>query len=397
MSDSSEVKPPALGLDASSPVAAPSAPAGERREHRGAASLSERALVRLPGWLRSWETLLLVLLLLALALGSTLSPYFLSASNFSLLISDMMEKALMALTMTLIVIAGEIDLSVASILGLASVVLGYTWSHGLPLGLAIAAVLLLGALCGLINGLAVTRLGLPSLVVTLGTLALFRGLAYVVMGDQAVSNFPPAFTNFGFGTVPGTLIPWPFVLFVVLALLFSLLLHRSTLGRQIYAIGSNKEAARFAGIRVDDIKLLLFVLSGLVAALAGVVFTARFSNARADNALGFELDVVTIVLLGGVNIFGGSGSLPGVVLSLLIIGVLRNALGLADISGDIQNIAVGALLILSVLGPNVVRRLQEAASRRHAAESGRSSGLARSARSVPAEVGASTRERETRR
>ncbi|MBX5450121.1 ABC transporter permease [Thermogemmatispora sp.] len=392
MSDSSEVKPPALDLEASATAASPSAPAVELRRTRVTAS--ERALAHLPGWLRSWEALLLVLLLLSLVLGSTLSPYFLSASNFSLLISDMMEKALMALTMTLIVIAGEIDLSVASVLGLASVVLGYTWSHGLALGLAIALVLLLGAFCGLVNGLAVTRLSLPSLVVTLGTLALFRGLAYVVMGDQAVSNFPPAFTNFGFGTVPGTLIPWPFVLFIVLALLFSLLLHRSTLGRQIYAIGSNKEAARFAGIRVDNIKLLLFVLSGLMAALAGVVFTARFSNARADNALGFELDVVTIVLLGGVNIFGGSGSLPGVVLSLLIIGVLRNALSLADISGDIQNIAVGALLILSVLGPNVVRRLQEAASRRHAAEAGPGR-LARSARSVPAEVGASARERET--
>ncbi|WP_081838334.1 ABC transporter permease [Thermogemmatispora carboxidivorans] len=383
MSDSSEVKKrPVLGLEASS-AAAPSASAG--------------GLARLPAWVRSWEALLLVLLVLSLALGSTLSPYFLSLSNFSLLISDMMEKALMALTMTLIVIAGEIDLSVASILGLASVVLGYTWSHGVPLGLAIVLVLLIGALCGLVNGLAVTRLGLPSLVVTLGTLALFRGLAYVVMGDQAVSNFPSAFTNFGFGTVPGTLIPWPFVLFVALALLFSLLLHRSTLGRQIYAIGSNKEAARFAGIRVEHIKLLLFVLSGLIAALAGVVFTARFSNARADNALGFELDVVTIVLLGGVNIFGGSGSLPGVVLSLLIIGVLRNALGLADISGDIQNIAVGALLILSVLGPNAVRRLQEAASRRHAAADGPAGGLAPSARSAPEETGAAAREGGQRR
>ncbi|WP_069805366.1 ABC transporter permease [Thermogemmatispora onikobensis] len=395
MSDSSEGKKrPALGLEAPS-AAAPSASVLAKEEWQAAASGG--GLARLPAWVRSWEALLLVLLVLSLALGSTLSPYFLSLSNFSLLIGDMMEKALMALTMTLIVIAGEIDLSVASILGLASVVLGYTWSHGWPLGLAIALVLLIGALCGLVNGLAVTRLGLPSLVVTLGTLALFRGLAYVVMGDQAVSNFPPAFTNFGFGTVPGTLIPWPFVLFVALALLFSLLLHRSTLGRQIYAIGSNKEAARFAGIRVDNIKLLLFVLSGLVAALAGVVFTARFSNARADNALGFELDVVTIVLLGGVNIFGGSGSLPGVVLSLLIIGVLRNALGLADISGDIQNIAVGALLILSVLGPNVVRRLQEAASRRHAAAEGPAGGLAPSARAAPEETGAAAREGRQRR
>jgi rhamnose transport system permease protein len=322
------------------------------------------ARLSLPNWLRSWEALLVLLLLLAMLLGSWLSPYFLSFSNFSLLTSDMMEKGIMALTMTMIVIAGEIDLSVASVLGLASALLGYSWSHGLPLGAAIALVLLVGALCGLINGLAVTRLGLPSLVVTLGTLALFRGLAYVILGDQAVSDFPDAFTNFGFGNVPGTLIPWPFVVFAGLALIFSLLLHGTTLGRQIYAIGSNREAARFAGIRVERIKLLLFTLSGLASALAGVIFTARFASSRADNALGFELDVVTIVLLGGVNIFGGSGSLPGVILSLFIIGVLRNALGLADISGDIQNIAVGALLIASVLGPNLVRRLQEAASLR---------------------------------
>lgn len=320
-------------------------------------------------FLRSWETLLVVLLLIAIIIGSSLSPYFLTGFNVASLTRDLMEKAIMALPMTLIVITGEIDLSVASVLGLASVVLGATWRAGVPLWLGILLVLILGAVAGLINGLLVTRLGLPSLVVTLGTLGLYRGLAYVVLGDQAVSNFPSAFTTFGFGSIPGTLIPWPFVVFALLALVFLGVLHLSWIGRQIYAVGNNKEAARFAGIRVARLKLSLFVLSGLLAALAGIIFTARFSSARPDNALGFELDVVTIVLLGGVNIFGGKGTLFGVILSLFIIGAVRNALGLVSISGDIQNIVVGILLIFSVLGPNIVQSIQATLARRRLAAS----------------------------
>lgn len=322
---------------------------------------------RLRTLLRSWEALLVVLLLLAIGMGTILSPYFLTGFNAASLTKDLMEKAIMALPMTLIIISGEIDLSVASILGLASVVLGATWQAGVPLWIGMLLVLVIGVAAGALNGLLITRLGLPSLVVTVGTLALYRGLAYVVLGDQAVSNFPGAFTNFGFGSVPGTLIPWPFVVFVILVIIFMVVLHRSWFGRQIYAVGSNKEAARFTGIHVANLKLILFVLSGLLSALAGIIFTARFSSARPDNALGFELDVVTIVLLGGVNIFGGRGSLVGVILSLFVIGVVRNALGLADVSGDVQNIVVGTLLIFSVLGPNVAQYIQAALSRRRLA------------------------------
>ena len=320
---------------------------------------------QLSSW--SWEALLIVLLLLTLVLGNALSPYFLTPFNFSLMTESFMEIAIMSLSMTLIVIAGEIDLSVASILGLASVMIGITWNAGIPLWLDILIALAVGALAGLVNGLLVTRLGLPSLVVTLGTLALYRGLAYVILGSQAVSNFPSAYTSFGIGDVPGTLIPWSLVVFVFLALLFLVVLHRSWIGRQIYAIGNNKEAARFAGISVNRVKLLLFVLSGLLSALAGVVFTARISSSRADNALGFELDVVTVVLLGGINIFGGSGSMVGVILALFVVGGLRNALGLAFVSGDVQNIVVGALLVFSVLGPNIAQRVRDAVSRRRLA------------------------------
>ncbi len=318
---------------------------------------------RLAGLVGRWETLLVLLFIAAMAWGTTLSPYFLNGFNLSLMTATFMEKAIMALPMTLIIISGEIDLSVASTLGLASTVLGYAWGAGVPLPICIAFALIVGVLAGLLNGLLITRLGLPSLVVTLGTLALYRGLAYVILGGRSVSDFPTWFTTFGFSTVPHTLIPWPAMLFAALALVFGVVLHRSWVGRQLYAIGNNAEAARFSAVRVARLKTALFVASGTLAAIAGVVFTARFSSSRADNGLGFELDVIAAVLLGGVSIFGGRGSLVGVVLALFIVATVRNGLSLADVGAEVQNIVVGGLLILSVLGVNIARRTREAAGR----------------------------------
>jgi rhamnose transport system permease protein len=313
-----------------------------------------------------WDVLLVALLVAILVMGSIQSPYFLNATSFSLMFSNFSEKSIMILAMMLIIIV-EIDLSVASILGLSSAVLGYLFAAGWPLWLAMIVALLSGGLAGLVNGLLVTRVGLPSLVVTLGTLALFRGAAYIVLGDRGISNYPDAFTQFGYGTIPGTLIPWTFLVFAALVVVVALVLHGSWVGRQLYAIGNNQDAARFAGIPVARIKLLLFVVSGLVAALAGIIFTARFSSSRADNAVGFELDVITVVLLGGVNIFGGRGTLLGVLLALCTVGALRNALGLADYPDQVQSIIVGVLLIASTLGPSLVRRVQDAIVRRRVA------------------------------
>jgi rhamnose transport system permease protein len=317
--------------------------------------------------LARWEGLLAALLALTLFLGFMLVPGFWSGQNFSLATAEVMEVGIMALAVTLVVMTGEIDISIASVLGLSSAVLGKLFHAGFPLGGAIAAVLVLGVVAGLVNGLLVTKLGLPSLVVTLGTLALYRGLCYVVLGDQQVSNWPTWFTDFGFGTVLGTAIPWPLVLFAVLAAVLGVVLHRSWLGRAIYAIGNNEGAARFSGIRVDRIKLGLFVLSGVFAALAGVVYTARLSSASPDNGVGLELEVVATVLLGGVSIFGGRGTLVGVVLALFLIGALTSMLGLQDVSGDVQNIVIGGLLIASVLGTNLFLRAREAGLRRSAA------------------------------
>jgi rhamnose transport system permease protein len=211
-----------------------------------------------------------------------------------------------------------------------------------------------GAAAGLLNGWLVVRLGLPSLAVTIGTLALFRGLAYVLLGDQAVADFPASYTAFGMDTLAGSFIPLPFTIVVVGAVLFATVLHATPFGRSLYAIGANASAARFSGIDVQKIKLRMFVLSGIVSAIAGLIFTLRFTSARGDNGEGFELAVIAAVLFGGVSIFGGRGSLYGVLLSLLIVGVLRNALTLVDVSSETLTIVTGLLLLSSVLIPNLV-------------------------------------------
>ena len=310
-----------------------------------------------------WEVLLAIVLVALIVIGSTVSPVFLSGRNFANLISAIIEVAIMSLPMALIIIAGEIDLSVESMVGLSASVLGYLYAAGVPMELCIPIVLAIGALGGLLNGVLTTRAGLPSLVVTLGTLALYRGLALVVLESRGISQFPTWFTSFGFGTVPGLPIPWPFVLYLAIALVLAALLHGTWIGREIYAIGKNQAASRFSGVRVARIKLWLFVLSGMVAALAGVILTARMASARADVGIGLTLVVVTIVLLGGVDIFGGRGTIPGVVLAFFTLAVLGNALRLTNVSSDIQSIVVGLLLVVSVVIPTLARRVKEAFDR----------------------------------
>jgi len=307
--------------------------------------------------LARWETLLVVLILGLIVLGASMSRFFLTWGNFSNLSVSLIEVGIMALPMALIIIAAEIDLSVESMVGLSVAVLGFLWAADIPLWAGIPAVLLIGALGGALNGVLVTRLGLPSLVVTLGTLALFRGLALVVLGSRGVSKFPSEFTTFGFGTIPGTPIPWPLTVFVLLAVVLGLYLHATWPGRQLFAIGKNAETARYSGVRVARTKLSLFILSGVVASLAGVILTARFASARADAGQGMTLTVATCVLLGGVNIFGGKGTILGVVLAWLALSILGNALRLGNVATEVQAISVGLLLILSVAIQSAAREL----------------------------------------
>ncbi|MBV9290413.1 MAG: ABC transporter permease [Hyphomicrobiales bacterium] len=307
--------------------------------------------------LASWDAFLAVLTAAMLVTAAIAVPNFATAFNISQAIAGVSERALIVLPMVLLIIAREIDLSVASMLALGSVVFGVAVQAGAPIALAILAALLTGLMGGALNGALVTMLGLPSLVVTLGTLALFRGVGYIILGSGSVNEFPDAFTDFGINTVGGSILPWTMAPFLVLAPIFAILLQKSAIGRRIYAIGGNPDVARYAGVRVDRVRLALFAASGVVSALAGVVFTARLANARADNAVGLELDVITVALLGGVSVFGGRGSLIGVFFALVLIAALRNILGLLQIGGDAQGTVIGLLLIGSLLLSTATQRL----------------------------------------
>ncbi len=309
----------------------------------------------LPTLLLRWETLLMVLLLLGAVGNAYLSENFLDVTNLFNMTVDFMEKSIIALPMALIIVSGNIDLSVASTLALSAIVMGVLFQAGWNVWLASLAGLAVGALAGLANGLLVTRVRLPSLVVTLGTYALYRGLASAIVGDEALSGFPDDFTTIGQGYLPGTPVPVPLAIFLVLVVPFALLLHRTSFGRLVYAIGSNEEACRFAGVAVDRIKVILFVLAGLMSALAGLMLNARFGATRADVGAGFELDVITAVVLGGVDIFGGQGTILGVVLALFLIGELRFGMSLNNVPAQVQTIAIGLLLILAIILPRLLR------------------------------------------
>jgi rhamnose transport system permease protein len=326
--------------------------------------------------LATWENFLAVLTLAALGYAVAAVPNFATNFNLSQAIAGVSERALIMLPMVLLIIAREIDLSVASTLALCSVVFGVLIQAGLPFALAAIGALGTGALAGAFNGALVTYLGLPSLVVTLGTLAMFRGIGYIILGSDSVNEFPDTVTNFGIDTLGDSAIPWTIVPFLVLAPVFAIVLQWSAIGRRIYAIGGSPDVARYAGVKVDRIRLCLFVVSGLVCALAGIVFTARLANARADNAVGLELDVITIVLLGGVSVFGGRGKLTGVLYALVLIATLRNVLGLRQIGGDAQGTVIGLLLILSLLLSTTTQRFYSAVAGllRSSASRGPSSG-----------------------
>lgn len=307
------------------------------------------------GRFANWNVAIVALTVVVLILAAATVDSFGTSRNFGFLVLDLLPIALVALPMTLVIVTGEIDLSVASTLGLSSAVMGYLWNANQPIESIIPLCLLLGAVLGAINGFFVTVLGLPSLAVTIGTLALYRGLAFVVLGDGAVADFPALYTDWVTGTVGSTPIPNVLIVIVVLAVVFGLVLHATPIGRAVFAVGASEQAARFAGITPGRLKFWLYVVSGAVAGLAGVLWTLRYSSARADNGAGLELAVVAAVLLGGVSIFGGKGALPGVIAGVVLLGSLQNALRLSDVSNEALNVVTGVLLIVSVLAPNLAR------------------------------------------
>jgi len=304
---------------------------------------------------RRWESMLALVLVLGFTLFSLSSPYFLSVDTLSDATFNFTERALVALPLALLIIAGEIDISVAGIIALASVAMGLAAEQGAGTGTIAAVGLGTGLAAGCINGALITLGRVPAIVATIGTMTLFRGIAYAVLGDRVLKNYPESFAAFGQGYLFGP-VSIELALFVVMAAVAALFLHATRWGRVVYAIGANPVATRFAGIPVDRYRFALFALTGLASGMAAVLLTSRLGSTRPSIAQGWELEIISIVILGGVSVWGGKGSILGVVLAALVFGLVTFGLGLMNIPGIVMSIFTGALLILVVAVPALVQR-----------------------------------------
>lgn len=294
-----------------------------------------------------WETLLGLVVIADFLLNTRLSSYFLDPWTLSDASFNFTERAIMALPMAFLIIAGEIDISVGSIIAMASVLMGLVAKAGFGTPLVCVTGLVVGFGAGCFNGLLVTVFRVPSIVATIGTLSLFRGIAYAIIGDGVLKSYAHDFAYFGQGYVWGP-VSFELVLFAVLAVLFGIVLHWTVIGRRIFAIGANPVAARLSGIRVDTYKFWIFVLLGTVSGLAAVLLTSRLGSTRPSIAMGWELEVITMVILGGISIDGGQGSILGVVLAALLIGLVTFGLSLLNVPGIVLAIVTGTLLIAVV-------------------------------------------------
>jgi rhamnose transport system permease protein len=315
---------------------------------------------RAGSFLVQWEFILLLIFVVFNFAMSLTHPNYLRITNLFDMTFIFSEKALVALIMTFIIITGSIDLSVASVMGLSSVVLATAFRAGMNIWLASLVGLGVGTFCGFLNGFIITRARLPALIVTLANFSFFRGIAYVILGDEAVSGFPGAFLYLGRGYIGNSPVPFILVFFIVLAVGAGIVLHRTRFGRSVYAMGCNERTCYASGIPVDRIKLLLFTVSGFMAGLAAVFLTSRVGNTRPNIGTGFELEIITIVILGGVMITGGVGKMWGVFLSIFLVGTIRYGLGLHNIPGQYMLIVTGALLIVSILMNNLIVSYMEA-------------------------------------
>ncbi len=311
-----------------------------------------------------WEVLLLIFLGLIVFMNTQLSPVFLNADNLSDATFNFTEEAVVALPMTLLIVSGDIDLSVAAIIALASTAMGAAAAAGAPTPMLVVIGLVVGALCGACNGWLVTFFGVPALIVTIGTMSLYRGIAYIVLGEQAYKNYPDSFAYFGQGYVAWVL-SFEFVLFLALSLIFWVFLHRTSFGRRIFAIGHNPTAALFSGIDVARHRLIVFTLVGLMCGVASVLLTSRLGSTRPNIATAWELEIITMVVLGGVDINGGSGTILGVFIAAFVMGLIKYGMGLRNIPGIEQTVLIGLLLILAIATPLVIRRAGSR-RRRHA-------------------------------
>ena len=299
-----------------------------------------------------WEWLLILIFVIMTLINGALTPYYLNADNLIGATMSFLDKAFIVLPMAFVIILADIDISVASTVALASVIMAVLYNLGVPMVLAMAICILVGTLCGLINGLLVVKFKeLSSIIITLSTMMIFRGIAYIILKDQASGKFPEWFNFLGWGYVG--VVPFILIVFIICAVIFTFILTKTAFGRRVYAIGSNPVSSRFTGIQVDKIKVIVFTLTGLMAGITALFLTSRMGSTRPNVATGYELDIITMVVLGGISTAGGKGRIYGAIIAVFLIGFLKYGLGLFNVPAQVLLIIIGLLLIIAVMIPNL--------------------------------------------
>ena len=302
-----------------------------------------------------WETLLVLIFLGVNVMNASISPYYLNTRNLFTNINNFMDTAMIALPMAFILLLGDIDLSVGGNVCLSATMLGIVYNATGSIWLGILASILTGILCGALNGLILTKFTeLAPMIVTLATNIVFRGLSERILGDGSTGGMTNVdwFYKVFYGRL-FKLIPYPIIIFFVLAIIFGLVMHKTVFGRQMFAIGSNKKAAAYAGIKVEKVRMIVFTLTGLMCGLTAIFYCSKLGSVKSDVADGFELEAISMCVLGGISTDGGKGTMIGAIISIFIIGLLRYGLGLINLSGQTIRIITGALLIAVVLYPTI--------------------------------------------
>jgi rhamnose transport system permease protein len=305
-------------------------------------------------WFSRWEVMLVILTLVAMGISAQISPYYLSIDQMTYSSRQFIIPGFLALGLMIVVTTGEIDISLASTLAVGAVLFAKCSALQVPVGIAFPLVIIACAALGAINGILVAVFHLPSLAVTLGTMGAYRGLAFIIGGERGYTEFTDPYLFIGSEQI-FSFIPISLVFFAAAVFMTALFMHGTVFGRRCFSIGNNKEASWYSGVSVVAIKIQSYAVAGFAAGLASLIWIGQYGSARGDNADGTILFVVTAVVLGGVDINGGRGTVAGVALALLLLGTIRNGMGLANIPGPTQTVVLGFLLIVGVLRPVIAR------------------------------------------
>ncbi len=344
-------------------------PGIEPRRSASRGNTTDSLMQRIARRFMRWEVGLCLLIVIVIAGSSAASSDFLSPFNLETMALNATVLGFLALGVAPVIVTGDIDLSIASILALCGVVMAVLWQHGTNIWMAAGVAIILGGLLGLVNGLVVVTLELPSLAVTLGSMSVYTGIAFLILQGTAIINFPASLVQLGSGGLFGSDFPIATAVLLICAAILAFIIHLTGFGKAVFAIGGNRQAARFSGVPVARTRMLVFVIAGIFSALAAIFYLGNFDTAQANMAADQLLPAITAVILGGVSAYGGTGTIPGVVLALILLQVLETGLGVAGLSGQEQTISVGILLIIAISGGAAINTVRNRSRRREQRES----------------------------